>query len=89
VKLELEMTSAAAPLQLEGTIDGHHVYFRERHDAWRLELDDHVIATGNVRVTVEQALTIILNELNIGQQLFDKHWKSLDEAYEAYERTQS
>ena len=32
-------TTTAAPEQWEGTVDGHSFYFRERHGAWRIELD--------------------------------------------------
>src|SRR5690606_1187879 len=28
-----------APEQWEGSVDGHSFSFRERHDAWRIELD--------------------------------------------------
>jgi len=34
-----EQTTAAAPEQWEGTVDGRSFYFRERHGDWRLELD--------------------------------------------------
>lgn len=35
---DLRMTCEACPVQLEGTIDDLHVYFRSRWDSWRLAI---------------------------------------------------
>jgi hypothetical protein len=32
----MQVTCAAAPLQIEGTINGKSAYFRSRHGHWRL-----------------------------------------------------
>lgn len=34
------VTCLAAPLQIDGQVDGVKFYFRARHDKWRLELPD-------------------------------------------------
>ena len=45
----LRMTCSAAPLQIEGPIDGGYVYFRMRHGWWQLAIgrtpDEAVEAT--------------------------------------------
>lgn len=72
MNITLELTSPAAPLQIEGTVDDTKIYFRERHDSWRFEVDDIVIAVGDERVTVEDAIAIIIDKTMIGQRLFDE-----------------
>ena len=37
--VEAERKSTYCPEQWEGTVDGHSFYFRERHGAWRIEID--------------------------------------------------
>lgn len=32
------VTCGACPVQSEGTVDGHPIYFRARHDAWTLDI---------------------------------------------------
>jgi hypothetical protein len=44
--LVLTWTCLGAPIQIEGTVAGHRVYYRDRHDRWRVEVDDQVIAEG-------------------------------------------
>ncbi len=38
--LEFEFTTAAAPVQAEGTIAGRPFYFRARHDGWTFAVAD-------------------------------------------------
>jgi hypothetical protein len=42
----LAITCFSAPVQMEGTVGEHRWYYRERHDRWRLEIDDEVVAEG-------------------------------------------
>lgn len=38
--LTFRFTTTAAPVQAEGTVDGHPFYFRARHDTWEFAISD-------------------------------------------------
>lgn len=43
--LDVRVTCAGAPVQIEGTIDGVPLYFRARHNEWSLTIGDWSIGT--------------------------------------------
>jgi len=38
--LTLRFTTTAAPVQAEGTVDGHALYFRARNESWELAVSE-------------------------------------------------
>jgi hypothetical protein len=65
---EFTVTCVAAPLQIEGSVDGVSFYFRARHGKWRLEAGTHsqgeVIAAGDTDdFTIGQAVDLITAEM--------------------------
>lgn len=57
---EYRVTCPAAPLQIDGNVSGVPFYFRARHDKWRLEVYNEIIASGDTDdFTYGQAVDLI------------------------------
>lgn len=48
--LVLTFDTLGAPTQISGSVAGHHIYYRERHDRWRVEVDGITVAEGQDEV---------------------------------------